>query len=400
MKKSNFNTLLRNILLLLVLLVFTGRTNAQLAKGQSKFLGNIGGSYIFSDFSTWWNQITPENGGKWGSVEGTRDVMSWSNMDLVYNSAKTKGIPVKFHTLVWGNQQPSWITSLTTDQQLAQVEEWFKLTAARYPNLDMIDVVNEPLPGHAPPSYKNALGGDGTTGWDWVIKSFELARYYFPKAKLLINEYNILNTGTNVQTYSQIINLLKTRDLIDGIGCQGHFLESTSAATVRTNLNTLALLGLPIYITEFDLNLADDTQQLNKYKELFPVIWEHSAIKGVTLWGYRQGSIWRTDAYLIKSDGTERPALTWLKSYFASTGTSPERNPDIAVWPNPAVNVLNISGAQNQTLEMYDVSGKLVYGCRIHDSRQTIDISSLSRGILLCKLTSGNTGKTWKILRQ
>ena len=191
------------------------QTRAQLAFGQSKFLGNIAGSSVFSDYMTLWNQITPENGGKWGSVEGTRDVMSWSNMDLVYNFAKTKAIPVKFHTLIWGNQQPSWIASLPADQQLAQVEEWIKQAAARYPNLDMIDVVNEPLPGHAPPSYKNALGGDGTTGWDWVIKSFELARYYFPKAKLLINEYNILSSGTNVQTYSQIINLLKNRGLID-----------------------------------------------------------------------------------------------------------------------------------------------------------------------------------------
>jgi endo-1,4-beta-xylanase len=376
------------------------QTPAQLAAGQSKFLGNISGSSVFSDYMTLWNQITPENGGKWGSVEGTKDVMSWGNMDMVYNYARTKGIPVKFHTLIWGNQQPSWIASLPADQQLVQVEDWIKLIAARYPNLDMIDVVNEPLPGHAPPSYKNALGGDGTTGWDWVIKSFELARFYFPKAILLINEYNILSSGTNVQTYSQIINLLKARGLIDGIGCQGHFLESTSAAIVRTNLNTLANLGLPIYISEFDLNLANDTLQLNKYKEIFPVLWEHQAVKGITLWGYRQGYIWRTDAYLIRTNGTDRPAMTWLKSYLTSTGSEPEISPRIAIFPNPAANVLNITGAQNQWLKIYSVTGQLVYECKIHDSRKVIDISSLPRGILLCKLSSGNTDKTWKILKQ
>jgi endo-1,4-beta-xylanase len=376
------------------------QTRAQLATGQSKFLGNISGSSVFSDYMTLWNQITPENGGKWGSVEGTKDVMSWNNMDLVYNFAKTKGIPVKFHTLIWGNQQPSWMASLPTDQQLAQVEEWIKLAAARYPNLDMIDVVNEPLPGHAPPSYKNALGGDGTTGWDWVIKSFELARFYFPKAILLINEYNILSSGTNVQTYSQIINLLKARGLIDGIGCQGHFLESTSAAIVRTNLNTLANLGLPIYISEFDLNLADDTQQLNKYKEIFPVLWEHQAVKGITLWGYRQGSIWRTDAYLIRTNGTDRPAMTWLKSYLTSTGSEIEISPRMAIFPNPATNILNITGVQNSWLKIYSVNGQLVYECKISESRKAIDISSLPRGILFCKLTSGNSEKTWKILRQ
>jgi endo-1,4-beta-xylanase len=376
------------------------QSRAQLATGQSKFLGNISGSSVFSDYMTLWNQITPENGGKWGSVEGTKDVMSWNNMDLIYNFAKTKAIPVKFHTLVWGNQQPAWITSLSSDLQMVQVEEWFKLTAARYPNLDMIDVVNEPLPGHAPPSYKNALGGDGTTGWDWIIKSFELARTYFPKAKLLINEYNILSSGTNVQTYSQIINLLKNKGLIDGIGCQGHFLESTAAAIVRTNLNTLANLGLPIYISEFDLNIANDTLQLNKYKEIFPVLWEHSAVKGITLWGYRQGYIWRTDAYLIRTNGTDRPAMTWLKSYLTSTGSEPEISPRIAIFPNPATNILNVTGAQNQRLKIYSVTGQLVYECKINESPKVMDISSFPRGILLCKLFSGNLEKTWKILRQ
>jgi endo-1,4-beta-xylanase len=393
-------TIFRYSLIISMIWGINFQARAQLATGQSKFLGNISGSSIFSDYMTLWNQITPENGGKWGSVEGTKDVMSWGNMDMVYNYARTKGIPVKFHTLIWGNQQPSWIASLPADQQLVQVEDWIKLIAARYPNLDMIDVVNEPLPGHAPPSYKNALGGDGTTGWDWVIKSFELARFYFPKAILLINEYNILSSGTNVQTYSQIINLLKARGLIDGIGCQGHFLESTSAAIVRTNLNTLANLGLPIYISEFDLNLANDTLQLNKYKEIFPVLWEHQAVKGITLWGYRQGYIWRTDAYLIRTNGTDRPAMTWLKSYLTSTGSEPEISPRIAIFPNPAANVLNITGAQNQWLKIYSVTGQLVYECKIHDSRKVIDISSLPRGILLCKLSSGNTDKTWKILKQ
>jgi len=381
-----------------ILLGFSLQVNGQLAAGHSKFLGNIGGSTIPSDYMTLWNQITPENGGKWGSVEGTKDVMAWGTMDVVYNYAKNKGIPVRFHTLVWGQQQPAWIAALPADQQLAQVEQWFKLTAARYPNLDMIDVVNEPL--HAVPSYKDALGGNGTTGWDWVIWSFEKARQYFPGAKLHLNDYHILNNGTNVQNYIQIINLLKARNLIDGICCQGHFLESTSVAIVRTNLNTLAQLGLPIYITEFDLHLADDTQQLNKYKELFPLIWEHTSVKGVTLWGYRQGSIWRTDAYLIRSTGTDRPAMTWLKGYLSSTGYTPENLPKIEIFPNPATNVLNITGAQNQTLKLYHVSGQLLYECKINESPKVIDISSLPLGILLCKLTSGNTVKIWKILRQ
>jgi hypothetical protein len=41
----------------------------------------------------------------------------------------------------------------------------------------------------------------------------------------------------------------------------------------------------------------------------------------VTHWGYLQGNMWQTNAYLIKTDGTLRPALTWIECYKAG-GTS------------------------------------------------------------------------------
>jgi len=370
--------------------------DAQLALGKEKYLGNVAGSSVFSNFMTFWNQITPENGGKWGSVEATKNVMSWSNLDAVYNYSKSKGIPVRFHTLVWGQQQPSWISGLSQDEQKAQVEEWIHLAAARYPNLDFIDVVNEPL--HAVPSYSPALGGTGSSGWDWVIWCFEKARYYFPNAKLHINDYNILSSGTNVQNYTVIINLLKAKGLIDGIGCQGHFLESTSASTIRTNLNNLAKLGLPVYITEFDLNIPDDAQQLAKYMEIFPVLWEHTAVKGITLWGYRQGSIWRTDAYLLRSDNSERPAMTWLKNYIqGTTGMPPLSEGTITIFPNPAVDYVNIQRAEGYLLKVYDVLGRIVHTVQIPEQLTRIDISAFPKGILLFKLQSNNEEKTFKI---
>ena len=49
----------------------------QIAAGKSKFLGNISQNSIPSNFGTYWNQVTPENATKWGSVEGTRNSMNW-----------------------------------------------------------------------------------------------------------------------------------------------------------------------------------------------------------------------------------------------------------------------------------------------------------------------------------
>jgi endo-1,4-beta-xylanase len=293
---------------------------SQIAKDKCKFIGNIISSSVPPDFSNFWNQVTPENSGKWGSVEATRDVMKWSALDVAYNYAITKGFPFKQHTFVWGQQYPLWIDNLSDTAKAAEVEEWIRLFSERYPKTDMIDVVNEPL--HAKPSFKDAIGGDGTTGWDWVIWAFEKARKYCPKAKLILNDYNIINSNSNTDKFIGIVNLLKERNLIDGIGEQGHFLETTSIQTITQNLNKLAATGLPIYISEYDVNLSDDSEQLAKYKEQFPVFWNNNKVFGITLWGYQESKIWRTNAYLIKSDGSYRTALTWLIEYIKNNDCS------------------------------------------------------------------------------
>jgi endo-1,4-beta-xylanase len=286
---------------------------------DNKFFGTApGDAGDYEHLLDYFDQLTPENAGKWGSVEGTRDVMNWTDLDTAYNFARANGIPFKLHTLVWGQQEPGWVSGLSPEEQLEELEEWFGEVAARYPDLEMIEVVNEPL--HAPPSYRNALGGAGTTGWDWVIKSFEMAREHFPNTQLILNDYQILHLPQFTADYLVVINLLKERGLIDAIGLQGHFLEQTQGSMVQTNLNTLAATGLPIYITEFDLDLANHARHANQMRELFTVFWEHPSVIGVTHWGHREGSIWRTNAYLLRADGSERPAMQWLVCYLAGGG--------------------------------------------------------------------------------
>ena len=306
------------------------RTDPAIATGKDKYLGGAWSPGNASlEFANYWNQVTPENGGKWGTVEGTRDVMNWAQADAAYALAKANGYPFKWHTLIWGNQQPAWIESLSTAEQREEIEEWYAAIAERYPDIDQIEVVNEPL--HDPPrgatngNYIEALGGNGTTGWDWVITSFQLARQYFPNAELLINDYSITNDGNATTNYINIINLLKERGLIDAIGDQGHAFSTTEPAPMnnhRNNLNRLAETGLPIYITELDIDgvlagVLNHEVQLAAYQRIFPVFWEHPAVKGVTIWGYVQNNHWRNQqgAWLKYLNGGERPALQWLIRY-------------------------------------------------------------------------------------
>lgn len=124
---------------------------------QIKFFGTApGGPEDYEHLLTYFDQITPENAGKWGSVEPTRDgVMNWAELDTAYALARNNGFPFRLHTLIWGNQQPAWIESLPADQQLEEIREWFAALAGRYPDIDFIDVVNEPL--HDPPAGPQIL---------------------------------------------------------------------------------------------------------------------------------------------------------------------------------------------------------------------------------------------------
>ena len=182
------------------------RSGTPIAEGQDQFLGSAYDDIQAVDFTAYWNQLTPGNAGKWGSVESTRDQMNWAALDVAYNEAKRYNMLFKEHTLLWGAQQPEWMNGLDSAEQRQEIEEWFAALAERYESFDMIDVVNEPI--HNAPNgmvpwgttipnvdYAGALGGAGATGWDWIIEAFRLARQYFPGSKLILNEYSVINSS-------------------------------------------------------------------------------------------------------------------------------------------------------------------------------------------------------------
>jgi endo-1,4-beta-xylanase len=403
-----------------------------LAQGSTEFLGNVKDAYGDNNFANYWNQITPGNEGKWGSVAGAQDTASWnwSGLDTLYNYAQSHHLIFKDHNLIWGAQQPSWISGLDSATQYKYIETWIRMVGQRYPKIDMIDVVNEPLNGHNPPdggngraNYKNALGGNGATGWDWVIKSFELARKYLPNAKLLINDYGIINDNSATTSYVQIINLLKDRGLIDGIGVQGHrfALESADTATLRNNLNKLGATGLPVYISELDLGnigntgTPNDNTQLQLYQKIFPILWKNPAMKGITLWGYKEGEMWQTTCYLVRSDGTWRPALTWLAQYVKKNPLGV--NETASVLPskyeldqnfpnpfNPSTNIrYSIVKTSKVTLKIYDILGRLVQTLinTVQAPGQytvSFNAQNLASGVYFYQINAGNFIATKKLM--
>ncbi|MCL6589608.1 MAG: endo-1,4-beta-xylanase [Firmicutes bacterium] len=327
------------------------KVDAGLAK--TKFLGNIIANSVPSNFATYWNQVTPENGGKWGSVQSSPgSSYNWSACDTAYNYARQNGFKFRYHCLVWGQQQPSNVTSAS------QVQTWINAVAARYGSGSaFVDVVNEPL--HAVPSYSGVLGGSGSTGWDWVVKAFEYAHNAFPSsAQLCLNDYGIISDTNAANNYKNIANIVKSRGYLDGIGIQCHQfnMDNVSTNTMRSVLSILDGVGVPIYVTELDIT-GDDATQKARYQEKFPVLWEHPNVAGVTLWGYIEGQTWKSGTHLITSSGAERPALQWLRTYLSGSGSTPTPTrrgstptPTGAGGPTPTQGSGTIVQCENMTL--------------------------------------------------
>ena len=193
-------------------LMTSGISFAAIADSASKFLGNIITlDEIPEDFGTYWNQVTAEYGCTWREVENERGKYDFSKCDLAYNWAKENHAHFSYHTLVWGALYPNWLVNLDVDETKKAITDWFNAVQKHYPDLEMIEVVNEAVKVgdnyHSAFGRGNklieALGGD-SGNYEFVVTAFKMARERWPKAILIYNDYNTIQWNKD-----QAIDLLK-----------------------------------------------------------------------------------------------------------------------------------------------------------------------------------------------
>ena len=335
--------------------------NAALADGGAKFLGNITtSSQIRSDMGTYWNQLTNENGCKWGSIHSVdnsgKSVFNFNGFDSCENGYKwAKEKPgerhFKFHALIWGSQKPDFLCTaknpgITVEKTKQYITEWFDAVAAKFPDLEYIDVVNEAIwagnnyhSGYNKPATGaegistddpscggtyiiDALGGDrvvnGKHQYDFVKTAFEMARERWPEAKLIYNDYNTLSWQMN-EGIEMIQTLLANGAPIDFYGQQAHDCKGMSKSDFESKLTRIHNeTGLPLLISEYDIGEADDQKQKNDYANQIPFMWETEWIGGITIWGYINGATWAANTGIMEKDGRKRAAMVWLEEYFAN----------------------------------------------------------------------------------
>jgi len=319
-----------------------------IADGAAKFIGNITQSGTApgpnDQFTQLWNQATAENGCKWGSVEGTRGRYNWGSCDAAYNWAKNNGGHFKFHALVWGSQYPGWLNGLSVDETKKAITAWFDAVKEHYPEIEMIDVVNEAIRTgnnsyHSPYGKNNniipALGGDNNGDYAFVTTAFKMARERWPKAILIYNDYNTVQWNKD-QGIQLIQTIKKNGAPVDAYGLQAHDMMSqgggqggTGGGGVCLNINTLKSITkeiwdktqTPMFISEYDIATTDDNIQKQCYSEQISHFMENEHVAGITLWGYVYGHTWldcngkAPGCSGIIKDGKDRAAMAWLRDY-------------------------------------------------------------------------------------
>ena len=166
-------------------------------------------------------------------------------------------------------------------------------------------------------------------GKNFLADVFKAAREADPQAKLFINDYSILSHGgadTEHQDgyYRVVRDLLDAKAPLHGIGMQGHFNEQLTAPTrIWEILNRFGALGLPIEVTEHDINVWDEEVMSDYTRDFMTAVFAHPATTGIVTWGFWERRHWIPNAAPWTADWQLRShGRTWYDLVYRKWWTS------------------------------------------------------------------------------
>jgi endo-1,4-beta-xylanase len=322
------------------------------------------------------NQITAENDLKWQLIhprEGA-DGYNFVPADAFVEFGQKNNMYLVGHTLVWHSQTPNWVFAGTQappdageaapaeeadsprrgrgrrfgggfgrgfsgprasrEELLGRMRDHIHTVVGRYKGkIKAWDVVNEALAdGEGDDVLRNSLWLQ-IIGPDYIAKAFEYAHEADPEAILRYNDYGLENPDKRQKLITLIKSLQEQNVPIHAIGSQAHVNISTTFETMDQSLTEMATLGLPIHITELDVNTAargqrgtgadvaaggaatqggrvEDAEQrlADAYAGIFRALFKHrDSVEMVTFWGVNDGVSWRRFGTPLLFDGENRP---------------------------------------------------------------------------------------------
>jgi len=276
------------------------------------------------------NAVSPENVMKWERIHPRPgpDGYDFEAADRYLEFGEKNGMFIVGHTLVWHSQTPRWVfrgegtNAVTRDELLQRMRDHIHTVVGRYKGrIKAWDVVNE------------ALSEDGSLrkspwyriiGEDYIAKAFEYAHEADPAAELRYNDYSIENEPKRNGVIALVKKLQAEKIPISGLGSQTHAnLTWPTAELVDSALTAFAELGLPISITELDVNAAQRGQR-NQSADVRVFVKHRKQIELVTFWGVTDRDSWRRfgKPLLFDGDWQPKPAFDAVISEAKSAATT------------------------------------------------------------------------------
>jgi GH35 family endo-1,4-beta-xylanase len=315
------------------------------------------------------NSLTAENDGKWGSNEGTRDVLSSTAinpnggpnipyMDRISDFASENGMNYRQHNLIWGpngsgnnNQQPGWahtmlqnpnavdpvsgdLNSVALRDEISERIDYY--AGDRAHRFYEIDVFNESY--HTGSNNSSAA----TTHWDLygatgIAEIYKEAKDAIAAAgsnsKVFVNEYSVLqNQGGDyyadwyMRHMEEIQNAGKDlygedENVVEGIGFQYYVspsnLANHNSARVYAAMQNMAVQGLPMSLTEWGgtgtNNATAEANAATILTQTARLVFGMPGTTGITLWNLRNtGGVFAPVGTFYENDWSVRdPAIAW-----------------------------------------------------------------------------------------
>jgi GH35 family endo-1,4-beta-xylanase/enterochelin esterase-like enzyme len=311
-----------------------------------------------------YNQVSPENDLKWALIhpdEGP-DGYDWGPADAFVDFGVKNDMYIVGHTLVWHGQTPNWVFRGTIpppadessaregrrgrrgfgyrgprasrEELLERMRSHIHAVVGRYKGkIQAWDVVNEALADGGDEVLRNSLWME-IIGPDFIAKAFEYAHEADPNAILRYNDYGLENRGKRRKLITLIKSLQQQNVPVMAIGTQAHLNVSMDGfETMDESLTEIASLGLPIHVTELDVNcavrgqrtttadvaqnarateggLVDEVNErlADTYAGVFRALVKHKdSVKVVTFWGANDAVSWRSIGKPLLFDGDNQP---------------------------------------------------------------------------------------------
>jgi endo-1,4-beta-xylanase len=335
-----------------------GTTLGGSAAEKGRYFGAAVGTYKFND-STYmtvlnreFNSLVAENEMKWDATEPQRGSFSYGAGDRIVSHARSRGMSVRGHALLWHAQQPGWAQGLSGgDLRNAAINHVTQVATHFRGQIHSWDVVNEAF----------ADGGSGgrrdsnlqRTGNDWIEAAFRAARAADPGAKLCYNDYNTDGINAKSTGIYNMVRDFKARGVpIDCVGLQSH-LGTTIDSSYQANIQRFADLGVDVQITELDVMQGGN--QANIYATVTRACLAVSRCTGITVWGVRDCDSWRgsDNALLFDCAGNKKAAYNAVLDAL-NGGSPPAGNRLRGEASGRCMDVANASSANGAQVHIWD----------------------------------------------